>query len=76
MINKFSIFNGAKCFFWGIFKNYLVFIPAIKHIKYFNNTNQIYLGKWNGMSEETIEKITKSDRILSDWSSFITRNKL
>ena len=62
LINKFSILNGAKYFSLGIFQNYLVFIPAIKHIKYFNNTTQIYLGKWNGMSEETIENITKSDR--------------
>ena len=28
LINKFSISNGAKCFSSGIFKSYLVFIPA------------------------------------------------
>ena len=33
LINKFSILNGAKYFSLGIFQNYLVFIPAIKHIK-------------------------------------------
>ena len=61
MINKFSILNGAKYFSSGIFQNYLVFIPAIKHIKYFHGTTQIYSWKSNGMSEESIENITKSD---------------
>ena len=61
LINKFSILNGAKYFSSGIFQNYLVFIPAIKHIKYFHDTTQIYSWKSNGMSEESIENITKSD---------------
>ena len=61
MIDKFSILNGAKYFSSGIFQNYLVFIPAIKHIKYFHGTTQIYSWKSNGMSEESIENITKSD---------------
>ena len=61
LINKFSILNGAKYFSLGIFQNYLVFIPAIKHIKYFHGTTQIYSWKSNGMSEESIENITKSD---------------
>ena len=61
MINKFSILNGAKYFSSGIFQNYLVFIPAIKHIKYFHGTTQIYSWKSNGMSEESIENITRSD---------------
>ena len=33
LINKFSILNGAKYFSWGIFQNYLVFIPAKKYIE-------------------------------------------
>ena len=61
LIDKFSILNGAKYFSSGIFQNYLVFIPAIKHIKYFHGTTQIYSWKSNGMSEESIENITKSD---------------
>ena len=61
LINKFSILNGAKYFPSGIFQNYLVFIAAIKHIKYFHGTTQIYSWKSNGMSEESIENITKSD---------------
>ena len=61
MIDKFSILNGAKYFSLGIFPNYLVLIPAIKHIKYFHGTTQIYSWKSNGMSEESIENITKSD---------------
>ena len=28
LIDKFSIFNGGKYFSWGIFQDYLVFIPA------------------------------------------------
>ena len=61
LIDKFSILNGAKYFSLGIFPNYLVLIPAIKHIKYFHGTTQIYSWKSNGMSEESIENITKSD---------------
>ena len=33
LINKFSILNGAKYFYSGIFQNYLVFITAKKYIK-------------------------------------------
>ena len=61
LIDKFSILNGAKYFSLGIFQNYLVFIPAIKYIKYFHATTRIYLWKSNGMSKESIENITKSD---------------
>ena len=45
----------------GIFQNCLVFIPAKRYIKYFNGTSQIYSQKSNGMSEESIENITKSN---------------
>ena len=61
MIGKFSILNGAKYFSSGIFQNYLVFIPANKYVKYFTGTTWIELWKSNGMSEESIENITKSD---------------
>ena len=61
MINKFSILNGAKYFSWGIFQNYLESIPVIKYIKCFHGATQIYLWKSNGMSEESIENITKLD---------------
>ena len=61
MINKFNILNGAKYFSSRIFKNYLVLIPAKKYIKYFTGTTRIDLWKSNGMSEENIENITKSD---------------
>ena len=62
MIDQFSIINGAKGFRSGIFQEYyLVFIPALKYIKYFHATTQIHSWKSNGMSEENIENITKSD---------------
>ena len=61
LINKFSILNGAKCFTSGIFRNYLVFIPTKKYIEYFTGTTQIKCWKSDGMSEENIENITKSD---------------
>ena len=61
MINKFYIFNGAKHFSSGISQNYLVFISAKKYIKYFSGTTQINSWKSNGMSEENIENISKSD---------------
>ena len=61
MIDKFSILNGAKYFSSGIFKNYLVFIPANKYIKYFTGTTRTKSWKSNGMSEESIESITKSN---------------
>ena len=61
MINKVCIHNGAKYFSSGIFENYLVFIPAKKYIKYFSGTTQFELWKSNGISDENIENITKSD---------------
>ena len=61
MINNFSILNETKYFSSGIFQNYLVFIPAKIYIKYFIGTTQIEVWKSNGMSEESIENITKSD---------------
>ena len=62
MINKFSIFNGAKYFSSEIFQNYLVFIPAKKYIKNFSGTTWIESWKPNKMSEKGIENITKSGR--------------
>ena len=44
------------------FAFYLVLIPAKKYIKYFSGTTRIEFWKSNGMSEENIENITKSDR--------------
>ena len=61
LINKFSIRNGAKYFSSGIFQNYLVFIPAKKHIKYVNRTTLVELWKSNRMSQENIKNITKPD---------------
>ena len=60
MIDKFSILNRAKYFTSGIFQNYLVFIPVRQYIKYFTGTTRIESWKSNGMSEESIENITKS----------------
>ena len=59
LINKFSILNGLKYFYSGIFQNYLVFIPARKYIKYFSGTTWTDSWKSNGMSEGNIENITK-----------------
>ena len=42
-------------------QNYLIFIPTNKHIKYFSGTTRIEFWKSNGMSDESIESITKSD---------------
>ena len=61
MINEFSILTGAKYFSLGIFQIYLVFIPTKKYIKYFSRTTRIESWKSNGVSEECIENITKSD---------------
>ena len=58
---KFSILNEAKYFSSGIFQNYLVFIPAKKWIKYFSGTTRIDWWNTNGMLDEYIEIITKSD---------------
>ena len=61
LIDIFSILNGSKYFSSGIFKNYLVFIPAEKYIKYFSDTTCIDSWKSNGISAENIENVTKSD---------------
>ena len=65
LINKFSILNCAKYFSLGMFQIYLVFIPTKKYIKYFSGTTQIESWKSNGMSEGSIEKITKTESIFS-----------
>ena len=65
MINKFTILSGAKYFSLEIFQNYLVFIPTKKYIKYFNGTTRIESWKSNGMSEESIENITKAESNLA-----------
>ena len=44
LMNKFKILNGAKYFSFGIFQNHLIFIPAIKYIKYFYATTGIIRG--------------------------------
>ena len=62
MVDKFIILNGAKYFSSGIFQDYLVFILAIKYIKYLHATIRMYSWKFNGISEESIENINKSDR--------------
>ena len=59
LLGRFSIFNGAKYFSLVIFKNYLVFVPAKKHIIYFSCITWIDWWKSNGISEENIENITK-----------------
>ena len=61
MVDKFSTINGAKYFSLGIFQNYLVFIPTKKYIKYFTTMTYVEIWNSNGMSEESIENITKSD---------------
>ena len=61
MINKFSISKGAKYIPLEIFQNLLLFIQTEKYIKYFSGTTRIESWKFNGMSEESIENITKSD---------------
>ena len=53
--------NWEKYFSLGIFQNYLVFIPAKKHISYFSSTTWIESWKSNGKSEGNFENITKSD---------------
>ena len=61
MINKFSFFNWIKHFSSGIFQNYLVFILAKRHIKYFSGTTNIDSWKCNKISEGNFENKTKSD---------------
>ena len=55
MINKYSIFNGAKYFSSGALQDCLVFISANKYINFFSGTQEIYLWKYKGMSEESIK---------------------
>ena len=69
MINKWSILNGSKYFSSGIFQNYLVFIPAKKSIKHFSGTSRTNSWKFNRMSEENIENITKSESLFA--STFV-----
>ena len=61
LIDKFGIINGANYFSLGIFQNYLLFIPAKKYLKYFISTTLVESWKSNGMWEERLKNITKSD---------------
>ena len=61
LINKYSTLNGAKYFSLGMFQNYLIFIPAKTYIKYLCGITGIDSWKSNGISEESIENITKSE---------------
>ena len=61
LVNGYKILNGAKYFSSGIFQNYLVFITAKKHNKHFSGTTRINSWNSNGMSEENIESVTKSE---------------
>ena len=65
LINGYKILNGTKYIPSGIFRNYLVFIPAQKYVKYSNGSTRIYLWKSNGMWKESIENITKSDSLFT-----------
>ena len=55
LINKFSILDAAKYFSLGMFQNYIVFIPAKKHFKYFSSTTQVESWKSNEISEGGIK---------------------
>ena len=50
-----------KIFPFRIFQKYLAFIPAKKHIKCFSGTTRLESWKSDGMSQEKIESINKSD---------------
>ena len=63
MINGFEILYGTKDFSSGIFLNYLLFVSVKEYLKFFTWFTQIYLWKSNGMLEESIENITKSDSL-------------
>ena len=65
MINTFSILNEEKYFSLEAFRNYLAFVPAKKYIEYCSSTTSIKSWKSNGMSEESVENISKSDSNLA-----------
>ena len=65
LINKYSILNGVKYLYSGILQSYFAFIPAKKYIKYFSGTIQIYSWKSNEISEESIERIAKSNSLFA-----------
>ena len=61
LINMFSVNNGGKYFCFRIFWNCLVFIPTEQYINCYSGTTRIESWQSNGMSEKSIEDITKSD---------------
>ena len=52
---------GQNIFLYKIFQIYLVFVTAKKYIKHFSGSSQIEAWKSNGISEESIKNITRSD---------------
>ena len=73
-MNTFSILNRAKYFSSGRFQNYLVFMPAKKCIKYFSGATQVDLWISDGILEENIENITKSESNFAP--TFVDHNAL
>ena len=60
---KSSVFiMKQKKFSLLIFQSYLLFIPTKKIIEYFSGTTRIESWMFNGISNEIIENVTKSDR--------------
>ena len=60
-------------FLLGIFQKFLLFISAKKYIKYFSGTTRIESYKSHGISEESIENITKSG---SNFAHFVDHHLL
>ena len=58
---KYVFLMAQKQFSLGMSQNYFVFIPAKKYIKHFSSTTWIVWWRYNVVSEESIENITKSD---------------
>ena len=58
MLNKYGILNGAQYFSSNVLQNYLVFILANKYFKLFSGATEIYLWKFKGIPERSIENIT------------------
>ena len=61
LLNKHSILNGARYFSAGVCQRYLVFISANKYIDFFCGTQEIYLWKPKGISEESIKNLSGSN---------------
>ena len=65
MIDKYSIFNGAKCFSKNGLQNILVYQPSIKYFKLLINNYTVKEWVSEGLSNRSFRPLSRSNNSLN-----------